>query len=93
MSDRVLSTAEGKAAITRMQQIINGGLVEQIQRLNAEGEKLSQPNIWDGRLAQEFRGNWPATHKALQEAQRQLEELRTKVQKINENIMQAGGNS
>ncbi|MBC8252708.1 MAG: WXG100 family type VII secretion target [Ardenticatenia bacterium] len=93
MSDRVLSTAEAKQAITRMQQIINGGLVEQIQRLNTEGQKLSQPNIWDGRLAGEFRSNWPQTHKTLQEAQRQLEELRAKVQKINENIMRAGGNA
>lgn len=93
MSDRVLSTAEARMSIQQLQQIINGGLVEQIQALNRQGQTLSQPNVWDGRLAAEFRGNWPQTYQTLQRAQQQLEELRANVERINQNIMSAGGNA
>jgi uncharacterized protein YukE len=48
--------------------------------------------VWDGNLAVTFRGNWPETYSQLRKAQTQLEELRASVQKINENIMMAGGN-
>ncbi len=93
MSDRVLSTMTAKQSITRMQQIINGGLVEQIEALNREGQILSDPNVWDGRLAIEFRNNWPQTYQALNRAKQELEELRANIQTINTNIMTAGGNA
>ena len=93
MADRVLSTATARQSITKMQQIINGGLVEQIEQLSREGETLSQPDVWDGRLAGEFRSNWPQTKQALKKARQELDELRVNVQKINQNIMQAGGNA
>ena len=92
MSARVLSTDSAKQAITKMQQIINGGLIEQIEALNHEGQTLSDPNNWDGRLAEGFRGNWPQTYQALMKAKQELDELRANIQKINENIMTAGGN-
>jgi uncharacterized protein YukE len=92
MSDRVLSTGEARQAIVKMQQVINGPLVEQIDTLNRQGQTLSDPNVWDGRLAQEFRSHWPEVYSSLQKAKEQLEELRSSVQKINENIMGAGGN-
>lgn len=93
MSDRVLSTVEAEQAIKKMQQIINGPLIEQITQLNQQGQTLSNPNVWDGRLAQEFRNTWwPEMHKALVKAKEELEELRAKVQQINEDIMRAGGN-
>lgn len=90
---RVLSTAEAKQAVTRMQSIINNGLVDQINQLDTQGKVLSDPNIWDGSLAQGFRGDWPATSQALQKTQQDLETLRTRVQTINANIMSAGGNA
>ena len=91
---RVLSTDSAKSSIQKMQQIINGGLTQQIQALDNEGKNLSLPEIWDGNLAQQFRGDiWPATHKALLDAQTALEELRNKIQLINTNIMTAGGNA
>ena len=92
MSDRVLSTAIAKDAIQKLQQIINGPLVEQIDALNREGQTLSEPNNWDGRLAQEFRADWQETHANLQKTKNNLEELRANIQRINENIMTAGGN-
>jgi uncharacterized protein YukE len=93
MSDRVLSTAAAREAITSFERIVNGPLVQQIGELNAQGQILSQPNNWDGRLAAEFRGHWSETHQKLMGIQQALEELRRQVHQINQNIMLAGGNS
>ena len=93
MTDRVLSTVQAKEAITKMEDIIKSGLLTQIDNLNKQGQILSDPNVWDGRLAAEFRNNWPHTYNALKKAQQELEQLRQNIQKINENIMMAGGNS
>jgi len=92
MSDRVLSTTTAMQAIQNMQRIINSSLLDQIRALNNEGQVLSDPNNWDGRLAQEFRSKWPEINNALNKTIQELEELRNNVQKINENIMTAGGN-
>lgn len=93
MSGRVLSTETAQQSITKMKQIISGGLIDQIEALNREGKILSDPNVWDGQLALKFRGSWEKTYKALQNAQRELEELRASVDKINKNIITAGGGS
>ncbi len=92
MSGRVLSTDTAKQAIQRMQQIINGPLAEQIDALNREGQTLSDPNVWDGALAQQFRSEWPNTHSALVRAKEAVEQLRANSQRINQDIMTAGGN-
>lgn len=93
MSGRVLSTTGAKQAITQMKSIITGGLVEQINALNTQGQFLSQPNNWDGQLATQFRGDWPQMHTQLNQMKQTLDELNVNIQKINENIMSAGGNS
>ena len=92
MAGRVLSTDTAKSSITKMQTIINGPLLEQINALNSEGQTLSDSNVWDGNLAQQFRGQWPEMHSALQKAREAVEQLRQQIQTINENIMTAGGN-
>jgi len=89
---RVLSTEAAKAAISSMSSIINGGLADQISRLDQQGRQLSQPEVWDGSLAAQFRSAWPQTSKSLQTVKAELEELRAKVESINANIMAAGGN-
>ncbi|MGH3566617.1 MAG: WXG100 family type VII secretion target [Pseudonocardia sp.] len=90
---RVLSSEEARTAITQMQNIINGGLTEQIRSLDTQGQRLSDPNVWDGKLATDFRSQWPETKRALDKVSQELEELRSKVQSINTDIMSAGGNS
>jgi uncharacterized protein YukE len=90
--DRVLSTGMAKEAIQRFQQVVNGPLLDQINALDREGKVLSEANNWDGRLAAEFRGNWPGVHSQLVSLKNSLEELRAKIALINQNIMSAGGN-
>jgi uncharacterized protein YukE len=92
MAARVLSTEQAKTAIQQVQSIINGGLNEQISRLDAQGKLLSNPDVWDGPLAQQFRDQtWPETKSALDRAHQELDELRGQLQKIAQNIMSAGG--
>ena len=89
---RVLSTEEAKAAIRQMQSIIGGGFTDQITQLDAQGRILSDPNTWDGPLAATFRSStWPETKAALDRAKTELEELRTQLDRIAQDIFTAGG--
>lgn len=91
MTDRVLSTGTARQSIQVMQRLINSGLMDQIRGLNAEGQKLSDSQVWDGPLAREFRSTWPDVHRKLTAMQEDLEQLRTRIQRVNEDIMRAGG--
>ncbi len=92
MSSRVLSTEAAKAAIKQIQSIINGGLTEQITALDSQGKILSEPNNWDGPLAEKFRNDtWPTTNTALKNAIKKLEELHSELNTISTNIFTAGG--
>ena len=91
---RVLSTEQAKAAIRGLISTINGGFSEQITQLDNHGRTLSDPNNWDGPLAQQFRtSTWPETKAALDKAKTELEELQMQLDKISQNIMSAGGNA
>ena len=93
MSVRVLSSEQGKTSISRMQSILMGGLAEQIAALKAEGQVLSDPEVWDGILATEFRSStWPDTARTLDQTAEALEALRQRVQGITTDILLAGGN-
>lgn len=89
---RVLSTEEAKTAIRQIQSIVNGGFTDQITNLDNQGRILSDPNVWDGPLAENFRnGTWPETKSALDNAKQQLEELRNQLDRISQDIFTAGG--
>ena len=91
---RVLSTEQAKQAIQTLQSIINGGFTDQISQLDAQGRTLSNPDVWDGPLAQKFRSDtWPQTKTALDKAKSELEQLRTQLNSISTNIFTAGGGS
>jgi uncharacterized protein YukE len=92
MATRVLSTDQAKTSIKKIQGIINGGLADEIQKLDAEGKTLSQPDVWDGPLASQFRDQiWPETRSALEKAKTELDELRDQLDRISADIMRAGG--
>jgi uncharacterized protein YukE len=94
MATRVLATPEAAAAINQMESILNSGLAQTIQNLNQQGTILSDPNVWDGNLSDDFRNNvWPACSRALTNAHTQLQDLQTKLRAIHQNIMEAGGNA
>jgi hypothetical protein len=93
VATRVLATEEARQAITQIQTILNNGLAQTIGQLKSQGTNLSEPNVWDGQLAMEFRSSiWPQCSAALDSAQTQLQELHQKLQQIHQNIMAAGGN-
>lgn len=90
---RVLSTEQAKTAITQLQNIITGGFTDQIDALDTQGRILSDPNVWDGNLASQFRTDtWPETKVALDKARTELEELNLQLGKISDDIFSAGGN-
>ena len=89
---RVLSSEAARSAVQSMASIINGGLSDQISQLDQQGRQLSQPDVWDGALAAQFRGSWPQTSQSLQAVRAELDELRQKVERITADIMLAGGN-
>jgi uncharacterized protein YukE len=94
MAMRVLSTEAAKTAIVQVQAIVNGGLLDEIGKLDQQGRTLSNPEVWDGPLAQQFRDQtWPETKSALDRARLELDELRDQLQRISQNIMTAGGAS
>jgi len=93
MSDRVVSSQEARSAIDTMRAVINEGLPAQVQSLRAQGNRLMEPQNWEGRLAAEFRSRWPEIASRLEQTNRDLEQLRADVDRINHDIMAAGGNA
>lgn len=92
MSSRVLSSEEAKQAIQQIQSLINGGLEDQIRQLDTQGQKLSEPNVWDGPLAERFRGEtWPQTKSSLDKTLQELNNLHKQLQQISTDIFTAGG--
>jgi uncharacterized protein YukE len=77
---------------TKMLSIINNQLPGLISQLNSTGQQMSDPNNWDGPLAQKFRGDvWPKAKADLDKMKTALDQLQGSVQKILTNISHAGG--
>lgn len=94
MAARVLSTDTAKSAITQLQAIVTGGLSGEISKLDQQGKVLSDPEVWDGPLAIQFRNDtWPQVKATLDKTQQELEQLREQLQRITTDIMTAGGGS
>lgn len=91
MSAVIKSTPQAIEAIVRMRAVINGGLVEQLGRLNQEGGVLSDPGNWDGPLARRFGESWPQTHANLMNMRQELVELNAELDRIQQAIQAAGG--
>jgi hypothetical protein len=87
----VKSTDLAHAEATKMLSIINSQMPTLISQLNSHGQQLSDPNNWDGPLAQRFRGEvWPQAKGDLDKMKTGLEQLQQQVQKILTNITTAG---
>ena len=91
---RVLADDAAKAAVARIQSILAGDLTASITALQNEGNVLSDANHWDGMLAGQFRGEiWPSHTAAIASVKAALEQLQQQVQRINADILAAGGNT
>ncbi|MEN3356463.1 MAG: hypothetical protein V7637_445 [Mycobacteriales bacterium] len=87
----VKSTDMAHQEATKMLSIINSQMPTLINQLNSHGQQLSDPNNWDGPLAQRFRGEvWPQAKGDLDKMKTGLEQLQHQVQKILTNITSAG---
>jgi hypothetical protein len=94
MSTRVLSTDEAKTAIAGIKSILDGDFTNTIAQLKRLGTELSDPQVWDGTLAVDFRSNlWPACSSALDQTLAKLGVLHDQLKQIQGNIMSAGGNA
>jgi hypothetical protein len=91
MSDRILTTEAAREAVRQLQQLLNGGLVDQMELLNRQGQVLSDPNLWDGNLAQQFRYEWPQHQQALRRTQETFQQLRMLVERAQQNMALTGG--
>ena len=90
---RVLSTETARGTINDLKALVQGDLPRQVDRVRKDGDTLAQPDVWDGKLADQFRSDqWPHMHQELQRAVKDLEDLRVWVDKIAHDIMHAGGN-
>lgn len=88
---RTLSSPAAQDAVKQMNSILTSNLAGDLARLRSQGQRLSEPNVWDGRNASQFRASvWPQTDDALRKLQGELDVLRTKIDAITANIMSAG---
>lgn len=89
----VTATEYGRTIIANMRRTIQGGLSEQIRSIVSDGDILCQPDVWEGSLAAQHRSSWPNTSTQLREAVDELTRLNELFNKINADIMAAGGNA
>ena len=93
MSMRVLAGPEAIEQANRMRQVIESGLDAQLAQLESAASRLSDPNVWDGPHAVQFRGVWADIAPRLRQAQSDLAQLRTRVQAVADSILAAGGSA
>ena len=93
MSMRVLAGPEAIEQANRMRQTIESGLDAQLVALEQAAGRLSDPNVWDGPHAVQFRGLWADVAPRLRQAQGDLAQLRAWVQNVADSILAAGGSA
>jgi hypothetical protein len=91
MSMRVLASPEAIEKADVMRRVVEQGLVEQLASLNQAAGRLSDPNVWDGPHAVQFRGIWGDVAPRLEQARVDLADLRSRIDAICGDILVAGG--
>jgi hypothetical protein len=88
---RYLATDEGKAAVTRMKTILDGGLIQSITDFINNGDQVADPNLFDGPHARTYGSEWPGTKTALRNAHAELQQLATALDGVITDIQAAAG--
>lgn len=91
MSMRVLAGPEAIDQANRMRQTIESGLDTQLAALETAAGRLSDPNVWDGPHAVQFRNLWAEMAPRLRQSQADLAQLRNWVHSVADSILVAGG--
>jgi hypothetical protein len=87
----VLVTQEAKDAAIRMKTIVHGGLQQQVQDLQRQGNTLASGAVWKGEKADIFQGSiWPETDTALTNLVTALGDLQRRVDGVLDEIFAAG---
>lgn len=88
---RVVTSDAAVQLIGRLQGDIEQ-VQERLEQMLRTGNELASPQVWEGTAANQFREQeWAQTRQWAHNSIAQLTELRGTVQRINENIQQAGG--
>jgi hypothetical protein len=87
----VRGTPEAAAAVAALGAVVNGLLLRSFDNLRRHGGVLTDPEVWDGRAATNFRTSvWPAYLRALGDLHTQLDRLRARLGEIQADIERAG---
>jgi hypothetical protein len=87
---KVKSTQVAVDTLNQMQGTI-AKLREELTTLGSTGDRLSQPDVWRGPLANDFHNVWGTAKKANDQLIVDLDKLRNDVRAVVEAIRQAGG--
>jgi hypothetical protein len=91
MGRRVLATDAARQAALRVGTLVHGSLVPQVQQILQAGRALSNPQVWDGPEAAQFRtGQWPTWTTRLNGVLLELEKLDAHAQQVIADIVRAG---
>lgn len=88
---RVVTSDAAVSLIARLEGDIQQ-VEQQLEQMLRTGNELASPQVWEGTAANHFRDDeWARTRSWATSSVVRLTELRATVQRINENIQQAGG--
>jgi hypothetical protein len=90
MGERVLATEQAVRAARAMQQLLDGSLVANLQAVRSSGTALSNPAVWDGPTARDFRITWPRTRASLDQALTQVQAMQRQAVQVTQAIELAG---
>jgi gas vesicle protein len=88
-SGRVLATQDAKAAANQLLQLTRQ-LQDEINKVIVQGDKLADPNQWDGQKAGQWRGQWSSDKGKLKQSVEQLDTLEQRAKQVVEAIFAAG---
>jgi hypothetical protein len=91
VSARVVASDQARQAAQELKQLVDGNLSTSLQQVRALGQTLSNPQVWESRLAQEFRSSqWPGVRNAIEAQIQQLDKLGGVAVKVIADIHHAG---